>query len=285
MNPSKRNDLNNRFDSRNYAQIKDAYPHLPFNKYQSDVYSQNGEDGVIGEILQRLEKNVVKDWCVEFGAWDGVHLSNTFSLVKNQDFNAVYIESDSMRFKDLLGTAALYPRIVPICKQISREFGVEDSLDSILGTTEIPSDFALLSIDVDSYDLDIWESLTNYQPLIVIIEINSSVLPGIIWRHSNTTPGNTFTATLNVAKEKGYTLVCHTGNLIFVRNDHVMELDIDQRFINFPELLFLFEAGWLPKQIGAPKRVVLIRAFILRFGVKIIPKSCRDILKRALRSF
>ena len=279
------NDSDDRFVTQKYTQIKETYSHLPLNKYQSDIYSQNGEDGVIGEILRRLKNSEVKEWCVEFGAWDGKHLSNTFALVENQNFNAIYIESDNTRFKDLLATSVQNPRITPICKKISRMSGNEDSLDSILGTTLIPSDFALLSIDVDSYDLDIWESLTNYQPIVVVIEINSSVLPGIIWRHSNTTQGNTFTATLNVAKEKGYTLVCHTGNLIFVRNDHMMKLEIDQRFISFPELLFLFEAEWFPKQICAQKIDTSIRSIVLRLGVKITPKLCRDFLKRVFRSF
>mgnify|MGYP000430120018 CR=1 FL=1 len=43
-------------------------------------------------------------WCCEFGAWDGVKGSNTFNLVKNYNFNAVYIESDRERFLDLLKT-------------------------------------------------------------------------------------------------------------------------------------------------------------------------------------
>lgn len=285
MNQNICNDSDNKFASQKYTQIKETYSHLPLNKYQSDIYSQNGEDGVISEILQRLKNSEVKEWCVEFGAWDGKYLSNTFALVENQNFNAIYIESDNARFVDLLATSAQNPRITPICKKISRMPGDEESLDSILGTTLIPSDFALLSIDVDSYDLDIWESLASYHPIIIVIEINSNVLPGIIWRHSNTTPGNTFTATLNVAKEKGYTLVCHTGNLIFVRNDHVIKLNIDQRFISFPELLFLFEAEWFPKQIFAQKRDLSIQSIVLRLCVKIIPKSSKDFLKRVFRSF
>jgi hypothetical protein len=285
MNQNTFNNSDMKFADQKYAQIKNTYSHLPLNRYQSDIYSQNGEDGVIKEIFRRLDYSEVKKWCVEFGAWDGKHLSNTFALVENQNFNAIYIESDGTRFKDLLATSAQNSRIIPICKKISRLAGDEDSLDSILAKTSIPSDFAILSIDIDSYDLDIWESLTNYEPLVVVIEINSSVLPGIIWRHSNTTPGNTFTATLNVAKEKGYTLVCHTGNLIFVRNDHMINLDIDKRFITFPELLFLFEAEWFPKQICAQNTVLSIRLIILRIGVKIIPNSCKKILKRVFGSF
>ena len=48
--------------------------------YRSNIYSQNGEDGIISEILKRLNLDQKKLWCVEFGAWDGMHLSNTFAL-------------------------------------------------------------------------------------------------------------------------------------------------------------------------------------------------------------
>jgi hypothetical protein len=39
------------------------------NIFQFNIYSQNGEDGVIEEILKRLEiNNDNKKWCIEFGA-------------------------------------------------------------------------------------------------------------------------------------------------------------------------------------------------------------------------
>lgn len=45
---------------------------LPFNKFQKNIYSQNGEDGIISEILKRLNlRENENNWCVEFGAWDG----------------------------------------------------------------------------------------------------------------------------------------------------------------------------------------------------------------------
>lgn len=222
---------------------------LPFNKYQSNIHSQNGEDGVIAELRKRLGVDDGDDnWCVEFGAWDGIHLSNTFSLVE-RGWNAVYIEGDAGRYQALLNTARQFPKIVPRHAFVARFSGDEESLDSILAQTAIPAEFALLSIDIDSYDCDVWESLQRYRPKIVVIEINSSVPPGVVWRHSEKTPGNTFSATCNVASKKGYTLVCHTGNLIFVRNDLVGRLNIDQRYIDYPELLFQFDGIWVPKNL------------------------------------
>ena len=72
----------------------------PFDGQRKNIYSQNGEDGVISSILAQIGTNSPENcWCVEFGAWDGKHLSNTFALVE-RGWNAVYIEGDEIKFQD-----------------------------------------------------------------------------------------------------------------------------------------------------------------------------------------
>lgn len=210
---------------------------LPFDNFKFNVYSQNGEDGVIEELLGRLRlEDHTAQWCVEFGAWDGRHLSNTFALVE-KGWNAIYIEGDRARYEDLLKTVKDFKKIIPVNAYVSMG-GDENSLDAILSKTNIPVDFELLSIDIDSYDCDVWESLEKYTPKVVVIEINSSVPPGVYWRHSEKTPGNTFSAMTALGKDKGYRLVCHTGNLIFVRNDLIELVNIPEKYLKFPELIF-----------------------------------------------
>ncbi len=193
------------------------YTNRFYNKYKKNVYSQNGEDGVIDELLKRLE--ITNGWVCEFGAWDGIHLSNTFNLVK-QNFNAVFIEGDKNKYNDLLKTVDEYPNIIPINSFVDYKDN-ENSLDNLLKTTDIPLDFDILSIDIDSYDYQVWKSLTVYKPKIVIIEINSSVkvnnskhihTPGIY-------QGTGFKPTYELGLEKGYKFVLHTGNMIFIRSD------------------------------------------------------------------
>ena len=212
------------------------------SKFKKNIYSQNGEDGVIEELLKKLnlEKN---GWCCEFGAWDGKIGSNTFNLVKNYNFKAVYIERDKKKFNDLKKTEEKYPNILAINKSINRNINSDDSLRKVLERTKIPIDFEVLSIDIDSYDLDVWETLEKYRPKIVVIEINSSIKPGIIQKHGKNNQGNSFSATVNVGRKKGYVLVCHTGNCIFVKEDLKDKINYDNNLLDNPNSLF--DESWL----------------------------------------
>lgn len=67
-------------------------------KYRKNYYSQNGEDGVIEEILKRM--GIKQGWFVEFGAWDGKYLSNTYALVE-KGWKGVEIEGDKTKFEKL----------------------------------------------------------------------------------------------------------------------------------------------------------------------------------------
>jgi len=216
-----------------------------FGNYSNNVHSQNGEDGIIEEILRRLDVNYDTSWCVDIGAWDGILYSNTYNLVQ-KGMHAVFVEGASEKIPDLNKTAQFYKKIIPIEAFVSHDPTSENSLDNILKRTPIPTDFECISIDIDSFDLDVWDSLKEYSPKIVVIEINSSVAPGIIWRHGSpesqsvngNTGGNTFSATNEVAKEKGYTLVCHTGNNIYIRNDLIEKAGIPLDVANNPDSLF-----------------------------------------------
>ena len=225
--------------------------------YRSNIFSQNGEDGVLQEILKRLivistaEKPAV---CVEFGAWDGKHLSNTYNLVKNHEWHAVYIEADANRYQDLLKTVAEHsPAITPVNALVQTEG--ESSLDAILLRTGIPKDFELLSIDIDSFDWQIWHSLKEFCPKIVVIEINSGLAPGIFQIHrGGSIKGSSFSSTVALGKEKGYTPVLHTGNIIFIRDDIVCQMNMPADESNFFETLFDYSYMRTPQSM--PTRIL-----------------------------
>jgi hypothetical protein len=50
----------------------------PRSEHAVKDHSQFGQDAIVRRPFGMLD---IRDgWCVEFGAWDGVHLSNTSSL-------------------------------------------------------------------------------------------------------------------------------------------------------------------------------------------------------------
>jgi hypothetical protein len=215
-----------------------------FQKYRKNFFSQNGEDGVIFEILKRLKLKSKEKWCCEFGAWDGIHGSNTFNLVKNYNYNAVYIEGDKKKFQDLTKTRKKFKKIEIFNKYISHKNKSINRLDNILKKTKINKDFDVLSIDIDSYDLAVWKSLKKYRPKIVIIEINSGILPGIKQMHGKNKIGNSFTSTVDFAKKNKYQLICHTGNCIFIDKKYLKKLKIKKKFLNNENINLLFNNKW-----------------------------------------
>jgi len=208
--------------------------------FRKNVYSQNGEDGVIEEILSRL--GISKGEFVEFGAWDGKKHSNTCNLLSH-NWTGVYIEGDKTLYEDLLKTQKEFPeQIHTICSYVN--FHGDKTLDNLLADTALSKDFDLLSIDIDSYDWQVWYSLKNYIPKIVVIEINSAIAPGILKIHGDNkltgikALGASFSSTLELGKRKGYTPVCHTGNMIFIKNELVQKIGLSPMELEFPEILF-----------------------------------------------
>jgi len=221
-------------------------------KYAKNEYSQNGEDGILAEIFKRLD--IKKGWFVEFGAWDAKHMSNTYALLK-KSWRGVDIEGDKERYKDLVKAASKFRgRLITICAFVATK-GAK-SLDSLLKPTKLPQDFDLLSIDIDSYDWHIWKSFKNYSPKVVVIEINSGIPLGKEYVQPDGTPyeillkdgeltGASFSSTLKLAQEKGYSLVCHTGNMIFVHVDLITKLNLPKEELANPNGLFVDD--WVKK--------------------------------------
>jgi len=204
----------------------------PLYTYKKNVHSQNGEDGIIEEILRRLDilDSQTPKWAVDVGAWDGVHLSNVFHLVEKYNWNAVMIEGDFSKCVELRNLSRIYSGVIPVESYVGQYDTSDNSLHSILSKTPIPKNFDLLSIDIDSYDSDVWETLRDYCAKIVIIETNSGVGPEVLFRHVDPPPGEisrgtSFAEMQKIAEFKGYKLVCYTGNCIYVRDDLYCQIE------------------------------------------------------------
>lgn len=60
-------------------------------KYRTHKYSQNYEDGMLKELLEK--QNINNGFFVDIGSWDGVYLSNTLVLMEN-GWTGICIEGD-----------------------------------------------------------------------------------------------------------------------------------------------------------------------------------------------
>jgi len=96
-------------------------------KYRRNIYSQNGEDGIIEELLKRL--NISNGWFVEFGAWDGKQWSNTFNLLE-KGWEGIDVEGNPKRYKDLERTAKQFPKLNILNKMVLTKG--DDCLDNLL---------------------------------------------------------------------------------------------------------------------------------------------------------
>tara|TARA_R110000824_G_scaffold33410_8_gene106980 strand:+ start:5246 stop:5983 length:738 start_codon:yes stop_codon:yes gene_type:complete len=245
---------------------------MHYDKFKMNMFSDNGEDGVLLRLMDELGIELSSSWCVDVGAYDGIAYSNVRQFI-NQGANAVMIEPCMVgsglgepKFEHLVDLPKQFPNVIvfnyavipPTYTKEKKEQtlrGIEEGdakwgkprkeklegmeLDEILGKTEIPEDYDVLNIDTDVCDHPIWKHHKKYKPKIVVIEINSSIPPDSTERGDGT---SSFSYSIGIANDLGYSAVCHTGNMIYVRDDLVDELSIPKTLINSLEL---FNRSWL----------------------------------------
>lgn len=191
------------------------------NNFSKKIYSQFGEDGILLEILNRLKNKNLDKWCVEFGAKDGISYSNTYNLIKHYNYNAVLIEGDKKYFKKLSKNLP-QKNIIKINKFVN--FSGPNNLDEILGSTVIPENFDILSIDIDGCDFYIFESLIKYKPKIVCIEFNHLIPNSIEFvqkKDFKIKQGSSAKSLIKLAGKKDYKLVGSSfSNLFFIDKEY-----------------------------------------------------------------
>lgn len=192
-------------------------PNSYYLQFAKNIYTQCGEDGIIEQLLNDLK--IKSGVVVEFGACDGVFISNVLNLWKNKNFNAILIESDGEKYNDLQATCGRIDSVECLNYFINPDPNHPDCLDNILDKSKFKitkSNLVLVSIDVDTCDYGIFESMTRYAPKIVVIETNTNYGPD---QDHISDQGSSLKSITELAERKGYKLVCHTGNAFYVRSD------------------------------------------------------------------
>jgi len=211
------------------------------NKFGYNVTSQHGEDGIIQYILSNVDG--IPKTCVEFGAWDGKFLSNTFSLWHDQNWKGILIEGDKQRCDEIKEKYSKFK--IQIFNQFITPSG-ENNIDSLFKNNNIDYNIGVMSIDISSYDYHIWKNMKYLNPYIVIIEHNHTI-PGYIDYHDP--EGEVFMlcsakALESLGKTKNYKLICCTlTNSIFIKDS----LFDDKIFPDMPvEYLFDYSGCTTP---------------------------------------
>jgi hypothetical protein len=220
-------------------------PNHWLNDFAKNINSQEGEDGIIEKALEVIKDN--DHWCVEFGAWDGIYLSNTYNLIAKKSYSAVLIEGDQKRHKDLQKNFQSNKKVNPINAFVG--FEENNNLDSLLRTTDIPVDFDVLSIDIDGNDYHVWAAVKHYRPKIVVIEYNPTIPNPVDFvqpRNMRITQGSSILSLDKLAKQKGYELVAATRlNAVFVDSKYyglfgIEDNSVDAIRTDQPDVTYIF---------------------------------------------
>lgn len=169
-------------------------------KYAGNVHSQNGEDFIVRECVSRM--GLSSGHAVEIGGNDGHWMSNTRHLIE-QGWSGLFVEGNYDLYLRCKQNWQHNPKVRSQCCYVD-ERNINAFVDERCD---------LLSLDTDGSDYLIFDGL-KAKPKIVIAEIDSSLNPDFSSFNSDGA-ANYFAMTL-LGITKGYFLLCHTGNLIFV---------------------------------------------------------------------
>ena len=219
-------------------------------KHKKNVNSQNGEDGIIEYIFNKL--NIKDGNFLEFGAWDGKVYSNCLKLI-HEGWSGIFIEGDPIKFKDLQKNFGGSEKITCLLEYVSYEDS--NNLDSIIDRSSHKRlDFDIFCIDVDGLDYNIFKDLNKNLPKVICIEINAGhsplyekVIPEEIAKDN---VGQSIKIISDIAEEKGYFPLCYTGNLFLVKKEYkeIFEedlKDIKEMYIDFLSYLSQGELDYL----------------------------------------
>lgn len=162
-----------RYASELKASARYADP-LCLTRYEHRVFSQNGEDGAIRQILARIGAG---GFFIEIGSGDGSENNTTFLL--SQGWSGVWIEGSA-------ANAAMIRRkfAMPLASGqlvLLESFVTAENVNTLLSPFS-DKEVDVLSLDVDRNTYYVWEALTVLRPRVSVIEYNPMFPPGVEWK-------------------------------------------------------------------------------------------------------
>ena|SRR6478736_2282708 len=195
------------------------------NRFEQQVFSQNGEDGAIAEIFRRI--GTTDRSFVEIGVSEGLENNTTFFLA--QGWKGLWIDGDDSAIDKI--KRSFWKPLSTGDLELKRAFVNAENVSALLHECKVPIEFDLFSLDIDRNTYFVWQALNHIRPRVIVIEYNS-VFPGDVdWKveyqpdlvfNCTTYMGASLKAYERLGAEKGYALVgCDLSgmNAYFVRKD------------------------------------------------------------------
>lgn len=201
--------------------------------YEKRLISQNGEDGIIEKIFNII--GATSKYYVEFGAGDGHFCSNTKYLREKYKWSGLLLE----------GSGVDIPEI-----NLHKEFITAENICDLFAKYNVPSEFDLISIDIDRNDFYVWKALSaHYQPRVVIIESNfclnydedKVVKYDPYGSGCDDYSGASVLALYKLGRHLGYSLVYQESNgvnLFFIKDDILKNTSVTFKNINNVQKLY-----------------------------------------------
>ena len=142
--------------------------------FRRSGFSNFDEERMLAEYVARLVPEAGAAVAVDIGAGDGIRGSNTYALF-HRGWRGVGYEGDERRarrlaraYKNFEGVGARHAFVTP------------ENVVALLRAENVPADFGVLSLDIDSYDYWVLDAiLRNFRPRVVVTEINEKIPPPV----------------------------------------------------------------------------------------------------------
>ena len=170
-------------------------------------------------------------------------------ILSENKWLCVFIENNKQEFKKLKENYKHNPNVMCSNQVVDMK---RSTISMILNEYDV-SDLDLLSIDIDGLDYEIFSTL-GIHPRVICIEINAGHSPSscnMVGRNvAANNIGQPFKLFSKMAKEKGYSLICYTGNAFYVKIEELakskyVELTEEEAYIEFLNNLEQDGKDWL----------------------------------------
>lgn len=200
--------------------------------------SYAGESDYILKLLTKLA--ITSGFVVDIAASNGVTQSCTLQLFENNKWGGFAVEMDPMQFAILSFIYSGFNNT-----RLARCRVTPKNICSLLYGNEVPPDFELLNLDIDSYDLYVIDTMLSvgFRPKIITMEINEKIPPPIYFTvtydenhywEAGHFYGCSIVAAAQTVKPYGYCLESiQYNNVFFVRKDLALQFGVNDLSVEY----------------------------------------------------